>query len=140
MDSKPSSLSFSQSELDQALSEVDPWGFTSSRIVQHPTKAIVDLVLLERNQVRIECTESGWRLLTCPEYEQSLIDSTTYDRSFETLDDLLLVVSPEFEKKRMEKLFEKLSRVDEERNGRFEYSDSEEGEHNDEAKEAEVKV
>lgn len=69
-----------------------------------------------------------------------MIDSTTYDRSFETLDDLLLVVSPEFEKKRMEKLFEKLSRVDEERNGRFEYSDSEEGEHNDEAKEAEVKV
>ncbi|GAA5991808.1 hypothetical protein JCM5350_003203 [Sporobolomyces pararoseus] len=110
--------SFSHSELRQALSEIGSWGIESARILdQHSAegdKATAQLTLLEGLEVTVECSESGWRLNKSEPLVKSL-EADLFDRNFDTLDDLLLAVSPRFEQKRMEKLFEKLSDVANER-------------------------
>ncbi|GAA5830261.1 hypothetical protein JCM3766R1_002845 [Sporobolomyces carnicolor] len=123
--------SFAQSEVRQALSEIDTWGFESAQTLETSTAegddgAKARLVLLEGNTVDVRCSEAGWTLsqsesLTCS------LEPELYDRKFDTLDDLLLAVSPRFEEKRMEKLFEKLSQLAEAR-PRFGDDDEQEAE------------
>ncbi|GAA5822674.1 hypothetical protein JCM11251_004337 [Rhodosporidiobolus azoricus] len=100
-------VSFAASELQQALSEV-PWGLRSHRILHSDAagEARAEVDLLETGQTAVVlCREGGWSVVEakggCP----------NPDTVFETLDDLLLAVSPTFEAKRMEKLFEKLNAV-----------------------------
>ncbi|GAA5910167.1 uncharacterized protein JCM6883_001099 [Sporobolomyces salmoneus] len=112
-----SNTSFAQAELRQALSEVETWGIKSARIVDEGTseKASAKLVLREGDEVVVECSESGWVIVRSPVAEVRYSEADLICRPFDTLDDLLLAVSPEFEQKRMEKLFERLSKVAEER-------------------------
>ncbi|GAA5831639.1 hypothetical protein JCM5353_000988 [Sporobolomyces roseus] len=108
-----SSSSFAHTELEQALSEI-PWGYKQSSI--HPPSkskhnnrnAIVDLQLLCDRTVEIECSEAGWKVLRDPQ-GQIPSESAAYEAWWDTLDNLLIQISPEFERKRMEKLLEKLN-------------------------------
>jgi hypothetical protein len=137
--------SFAESELGRALSEISSWGLESFRILDQTSPPTADLNLLEGRQITVSCSEAGWKVLDqvgCTSLPLSLsrvdpqriTDSTQANsieeprepKSFPTLDDLLLSVSPDFERKRMERLFERLDRVKEER--RFVYSDEEEEE------------
>ncbi|GAA5951816.1 hypothetical protein JCM3765_003125 [Sporobolomyces pararoseus] len=106
--------SFAQSELRQALSEIDSWGIKSVQILDQHYIATAQLILLEGTEVIVECSESGWRFNNSQTSVQS-IEADLLERKYDTLDDLLLAVSPQFEQKRMEKLFEKLSKVANER-------------------------
>ncbi|GAA6029399.1 hypothetical protein JCM8097_003659 [Rhodosporidiobolus ruineniae] len=99
--------SFVESELTQALSEV-PWGLRSSRLLPSTSsdEARAEVDLLEEGQSAVvSCRTGGWTVAAasggCPK------PSTVFD----TLDDLLLAISPLFEEQRMHKLFEKLARV-----------------------------
>jgi hypothetical protein len=132
--------SFALSELRQSLSEIDSWGIESFQILDSDQrqqlssdKATAGIVLLEGSKVSIECSESGWKVLKSnqvsnlsfawirtPSINPFLLslqafDSGLLESNHDTLDDLLLAVSPKFEQKRMEKLFEKLSEVANER-------------------------
>ncbi|GAA5916828.1 hypothetical protein JCM6882_006365 [Rhodosporidiobolus microsporus] len=98
--------SFAASELTQALSEV-PWGIRTHRMLPSDTaeEARAEVDLLEGYTAVVSCREGGWSVVDaegdCPKPRSV----------FETLDDLLLAISPAFDAKRIEKLFEKLNAV-----------------------------
>ncbi|GAA6019632.1 hypothetical protein JCM11491_002832 [Sporobolomyces phaffii] len=95
---------FPESELRRAIAEVESWGLTSASIA--PTRpSTAELVLLDRTQIHVECSEQGWTLLDHPEATPL----------FPTLDDLLESVSPEFARARFAKLFAAIEHVANER-------------------------
>ncbi|GJN88686.1 hypothetical protein Rhopal_001652-T1 [Rhodotorula paludigena] len=107
---------FAASELQQALSEV-PWGMQSYRTLPDdpaaPGQARAEIDLLEDGQgVTVACSEAGWDIVG------SKGRCRKPGRSYDTLDDLLLAVSPAFEAMRMQKLMERLAGVAAEREGR----------------------
>ncbi|BGP45867.1 26S proteasome regulatory subunit 7 [Rhodotorula kratochvilovae] len=117
---------FAAAELKQALSEV-PWGIRSHRTLPDdaaaPDEARAEVDLLEEgNAVTVACSGGGWTILS------SRGRCCKPGRAFDTLDDILLAVSPAFEAMRMHKLMEKLAGVAEERNGRANEAEEGEGE------------
>ncbi|GAA6061845.1 hypothetical protein JCM10212_000762 [Sporobolomyces blumeae] len=104
------SNSFAESELRTALAEV-PWGVSSAEIRPPlPDGTATALVeLLEGNKVLVGCSERGWCLLPGPGVRPS--DAALDRRPFETLDDLLVAVSPAFESNRIQRLLSKLDDV-----------------------------
>ncbi|GAA6047656.1 hypothetical protein JCM3770_001611 [Rhodotorula araucariae] len=106
---------FAAAELEQALSEV-PWGIRTHRILQDhaapPNEARAEVDLLEEGRtVTVACSEGGWTIVA------STGRCCKPGRAYDTLDDILLAVSPAFEAMRMSKLMEKLAGVAEDRNG-----------------------
>ncbi|BGP05861.1 26S proteasome regulatory subunit 7 [Rhodotorula toruloides] len=100
---------FAASELKQALSEI-PWGMRTYRLLPddpaEPDAARAEVDLLEEGQsVTVSCSDGGWRIVG------SKGRCRKNNAVFDTLDDLMLAVSPAFEAKRMEKLMEKLAEV-----------------------------
>ncbi|BGP13701.1 hypothetical protein JCM10213_007088 [Rhodosporidiobolus nylandii] len=105
--------SFAAQELSLALAEI-PWGMRASRLLPATpaNEARAEVELLEEGQLAVvACTGKGW--IVADTDGGCLKPSTVFD----TLDDLMLAVSPAFEAKRMEKLFEKLAAVAEQQNG-----------------------
>ncbi|GAA5874212.1 hypothetical protein JCM8547_007792 [Rhodosporidiobolus lusitaniae] len=101
------SNSFAASELKLALSEI-PWGIRAYRLVPpaSTSEARAEVELLEEGQACVvACQGAGWVVV---EAQGGCAKPSSV---FDTLDDLLLAVSPLFEAKRMEKLFEKLTAV-----------------------------
>ncbi|BGP53836.1 hypothetical protein JCM8202_005611 [Rhodotorula sphaerocarpa] len=103
--------SFAASELRQALSEI-PWGYRSHALLPadraRPGEALVEIRLLEDGELVVAgCSDKGWTLI-----QHTTAHTQRHpDQPFDTLDDLMLVVSPRFEQVRMEKLLEKLASV-----------------------------
>ncbi|EGU12492.1 hypothetical protein RTG_01528 [Rhodotorula toruloides ATCC 204091] len=104
---------FAASELKQALSEI-PWGMRAHRLLPDdpavPDAARAEVDLLEEGQsVTVSCSDGGWRIVG------SKGRCRKNNAVFDTLDDLMLAVSPAFKGKRMEKLMEKLAEVADDR-------------------------
>ncbi|GAA5886146.1 hypothetical protein JCM3774_002996 [Rhodotorula dairenensis] len=100
---------FASSELQQALAEI-PWGYRGYTLLPDPpaaAAAAAEIRLLDPGDhtATASCTTRGWTLLHCTR------DIQQPDQPFDTLDDLMLAVSPAFEKLRIEKLLERLADV-----------------------------
>ncbi|KAK4058645.1 26S proteasome regulatory subunit 7 [Microbotryomycetes sp. JL221] len=112
-------MPFSKDELEQALSEVGPWGLSSYRILpKHmcasDSEARAQLELLdgqregfEPDKAVISVSERGWQV--CLRSHLPTEPDDKDDTTFETLDDLLLFLSPAFRNKRDTMLFDKLA-------------------------------
>ncbi|GAA5881141.1 hypothetical protein JCM1840_001619 [Sporobolomyces johnsonii] len=101
--------SFAQSELSQALSEI-PWGIRAARLRSAqfcpPGEAQAEVDLLEGGTTLVACSQQHWRVVE--EQGMQSFSPDVLSRSFDTLDDILLAISPLFEQKRMEVLMSKL--------------------------------
>ncbi|GAA5972571.1 hypothetical protein JCM8115_000270 [Rhodotorula mucilaginosa] len=99
---------FASSELQQALSEI-PWGYRSYTLLPdaptNPGDARVEIRLLDGDcdMVTATCGDRGWTLVHWS------TGATLPEHPFDTLDDLMLAVSPAFERLRIEKLLESLA-------------------------------
>ncbi|GAA5922591.1 hypothetical protein JCM3775_005784 [Rhodotorula graminis] len=108
---------FAAGELEQALSEI-PWGIRTHQLLPDdpstPSAARAEIALLDDDEsaVSVACAESGWAIVG------SRGRCMKPGRSFDTLDDLLLAISPAFETARINKLMEKLAGVAQERGER----------------------
>ncbi|GAA5891060.1 hypothetical protein JCM8208_003150 [Rhodotorula glutinis] len=108
---------FAAAELEQALSEIS-WGIRTHQLLPDepatPGAALAEIGLLDGDEsaVTVACSKSGWRIMA------SRGRCIKPGRSFDTLDDLLLAISPAFEAARMNKLMEKLAGVAQERSDR----------------------
>lgn len=119
---------FASSELQQALSEI-PWGYRSYTLLPdapaNPGDARVEIRLLDGDQdmVTATCGDRGWTLVhwstgkalvrypsrpPLPRADDR-VRALQPEHPFDTLDDLMLAVSPAFEKLRIEKLLECLA-------------------------------
>ncbi|CEQ39870.1 SPOSA6832_01439 [Sporobolomyces salmonicolor] len=103
------STAFAQAELSQALSEI-PWGVRAARIRPAescpPGEARAEVDLLEGATTLVVCSEQHWRV--AEERGMQSFSPDVLSRAFDTLDDILLAISPLFEQKRMEMLMSKL--------------------------------
>ncbi|GAA5904837.1 uncharacterized protein JCM6883_004879 [Sporobolomyces salmoneus] len=106
--------SWALEEARQAVSEVESWGIEAAEIIDEwePTSntVMVSVLTLEGAEYDADCTESGWKLLG--EVSDDIqIYADINGGKFESLEHLLFAVSPEFARRRTERLDGETGRI-----------------------------